>query len=91
MLDLLMIGLFQAAAGDPQAPPPPDAAPPSEQAQPAGEENADGERIVCRRYRQTGTRFTERRCHRVRDIERRRAQDQQDLRRDQIVNTPPKR
>jgi hypothetical protein len=91
MLDLLMIGLFQAASGDPQATPPPEARP-AEQSQPASAENVEeGDRVVCRRDVQTGTRFTQRRCYRVRDLEDGRSQDQQNLRRQQIVNTPGKR
>jgi hypothetical protein len=92
MLDLLMIGLLQAAAGEPQTPAPAEAAPQA-QAQPAAPEQAesaadqadDQDRVVCRRVPRIGTRFTDRVCTTRREDERRRADDRQTLERAQSM------
>jgi hypothetical protein len=90
MFDLLMIGLLQAAAGEPQAPAPAEAAPQAqaqtpEQSAPASGAEDDGERVVCRRVPRIGTRFTDRVCTTRREDDRRRADDRQALERAQAM------
>ena len=72
MLDLVLIALFQAAAGDPAAAPAPAEAPAATEPapQPAAQtpDTADATRMHCYREIITGTRLTRRVCRSEADL-----------------------
>lgn len=82
MLDLIFVALFQAASGQPAAPPEeaaPQAQSPAAEAQPQAQDPADQRR--CRRTAHTGSRIASTRvCMSAREEERLREETRHELR-----------
>lgn len=76
MIDLLLVALFQAAAGDPASAPDPSAEGAAQPAATETEQDSEEPRMVCRRGSEIGSRVTRRvTCVPAEEVENRREND----------------